>query len=101
MLSGHDRALERNLILGGAWPQYPMLPVKRDAPAPDWLEVGFIVWVYVGDEKDRPVKVYLANLTAVQLDSEGKTWQEAVAGIEETITYPSLDAFFDAGWRGD
>lgn len=98
ILKGADRVQERRFILDGAFPHFPMLPVKRDTA--DGLECGMIAWQFVKEGDDLPVKVYLANLVAVQINASGKSWKEALEGVP-TVDYLSLDAFFDAGWRGD
>lgn len=84
---GAEREQERALIEKMDWPWYPMLPVKRDSLTGGMPEVGII---YATIEWD-PVVVHLANL----FDSPF-TIRDA-----EKISYESLDAFFDDGWRGD
>ena len=101
ILQGTEREKERGLILLGAWPFFPALPVKRD-----WQEDppgGVIFWE---EADDRAVDVYIFNIWAIPDMRKRKglgpnsTWQQIRAG-EQVIHYDSLDAFFDAGWRGD
>jgi hypothetical protein len=103
-LTGSARASERALILGGAWPHFPILPVQRDA---DEGDLGLLPWQYVSPEreqegKDGPWRVYLANLVEIGLrhGSERVTWAKALEDVP-FIEYANLDEFFDAGWRGD
>jgi hypothetical protein len=101
-LTGSERAHERRLVLDGAWPHFPILPVVRDT---DEGGVGLLVWHFVphGHQgSDGPWRVYLANLVALSVANEGKriTWGEVLADVP-FIEYPDLDEFFDAGWRGD
>lgn len=96
-----DLALERQLILDGNWPHFPILPVVKLGAS----TVGLIAWRYVAPPaQDRPVTVYLANLVALALKAQEKgrpvTWKETLEGVE-TVEYPTMDAFFADGWRGD
>lgn len=104
ILNGDERERERALILGGAWPHFPILPVKRDAEHD--LDLGLLVWRYVPPERDLvagPWRVYLANLVEISLSvpkNEKVTWAKALDG-RPYIDYANLDEFFEAGWRGD
>jgi hypothetical protein len=110
VLTGELRERERRLILDGAWPHFPILPVKRNG-GDGHDDLGLLVWRYVptGREKTAgPWKVYRANLVEVSLRAQAVTkeigrkvsWGEALTEVE-TYEYPTLDDFFDAGWMGD
>ena len=96
-----DLRLERRRILDGAWPHFPILPVVNLKDR----RTGLIAWVYVAPPaQDRPVRVYLANIFELGIEAKEKgrpvTWKEALEGAE-TVEYPTLAAFFEAGWRAD
>jgi hypothetical protein len=102
ILTGSDRDRERRLILDGAWPHFPILPVQRNADEDD---LGLLIWRYVPTGREAtsgPWRVYLVNLVEVSLRHRGEkvTWAKALEGVRY-IEYPTLDDFFDAGWRGD
>lgn len=103
VLKGDDRLHERNLILDGAWPHFPILPVKRDG-AGQFPDVGLMPWRYVPEGREEtsgPWRVYLANLMEIALGTEGPTtWADALVDVPY-VEYATLDEFFDAGWRGD
>lgn len=103
-LTGREREAERALILGGAWPFFPILPVVRDG---DEGSVGLLPWRFISTEAERersdgPWRVYLANLVEIGLRHGGEkvTWAKALEDVP-FIEYTNLDEFFDAGWRGD
>lgn len=104
-LTGSERAAERKLILDGAWPHFPILPVKRNAA--DEGGFGLLAWHFVSPERERegkdgPWRVYLANLFEIGARHTGQrvTWAKALEDVP-FIEYANLDEFFDAGWRGD
>jgi hypothetical protein len=105
VLQGTDRERERKLILDGAWPHFPILPVKRYSD--EASQEGLMPWRYVAPGREHtsgPWRVYLANLFALGLEMQEKgrpvTWAEALTDVPY-VEYPTLDDFFDAGWRGD
>lgn len=93
ILSPEQRRRESEGILGGEWPHWPILPVVRDEPEPRF---GVILWRFEKEE-DRPVRVYLKIFFAF---TPGASVAENLEGVE-VLDYPTLDAFYDDGWRGD
>lgn len=111
ILNEQERKEERRLIMDGAWPHFPVLPVKRDNSEDRFgVDIGVILW-RMGIEKG-PIKVYLANLMAMSMqaahnrEKENRltTYKELFDDptiCEGVLEYATLEDFFDAGWRGD
>jgi hypothetical protein len=71
-----------------AWPQWPVLPLKRARSQYEFPEVGFMLEQPEGE----PKIVYLATIFEVR---------EAMADKSKQVTYPSFDEIYAAGWRID
>jgi hypothetical protein len=89
------------------WPCYPLLPVKRRG-SPD---IG-VVFASAEFRDDGPITVYLVNmfgLTALadehraenNLGPEDPVTYGDILNRVETVEFPDLDSFLDAGWVGD
>ena len=109
-LSADERRKERRLIMDGAWPHFPLLPViNRDMPDEKFGEfpaTGLIAW-RMGIEEG-PIRVYLSNL--YELPGLAEKFQQETgerakyADVLKDVPvkeYATLDEFFDAGWQGD
>ncbi len=93
-----ERVAERRAILDGAWPHFPVLPVKRDSTTRDaWIDVGLIAWEHVPSGGDRAVRVWLVSIFSLEA---GLTYAEALKDVP-FVDYPTIDTFLDDGWRGD
>lgn len=105
-LTKDERAKERRLIMDGAWPLFPVLPVKRYSDN-DAENCGLIAW-RMGIENG-PIRVYLVNYFSLgekadkirkETGEDGVTYSQLLKD-EPVLEYESLEAFFDAGWMGD
>jgi hypothetical protein len=106
-LNDEERREERRLIADGAWPLFPVLPIKRSMRNDGLADLGIILWRY-GIENG-PITVYEIDLWSMQERGrevkaknlgEAITYAKVLDGVPST-KYATLDEFFDDGWRGD
>lgn len=91
MMSGVKYPTEKDLILSGNWPYYPVLPMKRVPPGCSDLGAVEFGLMLAGEWH----VIYQGNL-----------FFQSPQSIAEIRTYPKLvfadlDAVLAAGWHGD